>query len=158
MHETYVDDHRGQRCPTQLQVVPASVWPAPDPPRTSRLRSASRLGRNGVALPPPVGHRSSSFVDESRRWDSGQWTPVVLPRRRFRQHTATSTRSCPALRGRPAREPKYSDHGVLTARSGRILRHGQCTVWASGNCEREEEVRQALTADQGAPRKRGLAE
>src|SRR5881275_1765610 len=89
------------------------------------LWSDPGYGWNRLALPPPVGRARASLLDEPGRGVAWQRPPLVLPRRRFRHGTEESTRSRrPVRRGAP-REPEHSNKGVLTARSGRILRHHQ---------------------------------
>src|SRR5438094_2481514 len=135
--ETHVDDHRGERCAEEFQVVPIAVRPAGDVPGPSRLWSASRLGWNRLALPPSVGGARASLLDEPGRGVAWQRPPVVLPSRRFRNGTEESTRSGrPVRRGAP-REPEHSNTGVLTPGSGRILRHDQCALCAPAKGARE---------------------
>src|SRR5437870_6829712 len=122
--ESHVDDYRGERCAEEFQVVPIAVRPAVDVPGPSLLWSASRYGWNRVALPPPVGRARASILDEPGRSITWQWAPLVLPRRRFQHGTEEGPRSRRPIRGGAPREPEHSNQGVLTARSGWILRHG----------------------------------
>ena len=65
-------------------------------------------------------HPSLMSRDDGDTW---QRAPLVLPRRRFRYGTEKGARARrPARRG-AAREPEYSNKGVLAPGSGRILRH-----------------------------------
>src|SRR5205807_9434414 len=111
-------------------MVPVTLRPARDTTRPPRLWSDPRFGWNCPALPPPVGRARPSVVDEPGQRDTWQRAPLVLPRRRFRYGTEKGTRARrPARRG-AAREPEYSNKGVLAPGSGRILRHDQCALFA----------------------------
>ena len=67
-------------------------------------------------------HEHPSLMSPGQR-DTWQRAPLVLPRRRFRYGTEKGTPARrPARRG-AAREPEYSNKGVLAPGSGRILRH-----------------------------------
>src|ERR1700674_2160092 len=104
-------------------MVPVTLRPARDTTGPCPLWSDPRFGWNCLALPPPVGRARASVVDEPGAGDTWQRAPLVLPRRRFRYIAEKGTRSRrPARRG-AAREPEYSNRGVLAAGSGRILRH-----------------------------------
>src|SRR5437764_13664602 len=106
-------------------MVPVALRPTRDASRPRRLWSNPGYGWNRLALPPPVGRARASLLDEPGRGVAWQRPPLVLPRRRFRHGTEESTRSRrPVRRGAPG-EPEHSNKGVLTARSGRILRHHQ---------------------------------
>src|SRR2546427_10133179 len=65
----------------------------------------------------------ASVVDEPGQRDTWQRAPLVLPRRRFRYGTEKGTRARRPARREAAREPEYSNKGVLAPGSGRILRH-----------------------------------
>src|SRR5205807_5913620 len=74
-------------------------------------------------------HEHPSLMSPGQR-DTWQRAPLVLPRRRFRYGTEKGTPARrPARRG-AAREPEYSNKGVLAPGSGRILRHDQCALFA----------------------------
>src|ERR1700694_3647920 len=104
-------------------MVPVALRPARDTTGPCRFWSDPRFGRNCLALPPPVGRARAYVVDEPGRGDAWQRAPLVLPRRRFRYVPEQGTPSRrPARRG-AAREPEYSNTGVLAPGSGRILRH-----------------------------------
>src|SRR6266446_9465810 len=99
-------------------MVPVTLWPARDTTTPFLLWSAPRFGWNCPALPPPVGRARASVVDEPGPRDTWQRAPLVLPRRRFRYGTEKGTRArCPTRRG-AAREPEYSNTGVLAPGSG----------------------------------------
>src|SRR3989442_14695591 len=104
-------------------MVPVTLRPARDTTGPCLLWSDPRCGWNCPALPPPVGRARASVVDERGRGDTWQRAPLVLPRRRLRYVTEKGARSRrPTGRG-AAREPEYSDKGILAPGSGRILRH-----------------------------------
>src|SRR5216684_5575931 len=104
-------------------MVPVTLRPARDTTGPCRLWSDPRFGWNCPALPPPVGRARASVVDEPGRGDTWQRASVVLSHRRFRYGPEKGTRSRrPARRG-AAREPEYSNTGVLAPGSGWILRH-----------------------------------
>src|SRR6267142_4494775 len=104
-------------------MVPVTLWPARDTTRPFLLRSDPRFGWNCPALPPPVGRARASVVNEPGQRDPWQRAPVVLPRRRFRYVAEKGTRSRRSARRGAAREPEYSNNGVLAAGPGRILCH-----------------------------------
>src|SRR2546426_5260920 len=104
-------------------MVSVALRPARDTTGPCRLWSDPRFGRNCPALPPPVGRARASVVDEPGRGDTWQRAPPVLPRRRFRYEPEKGTRSRRPTRRGAAREPEYSNAGVLAPGSGRILRH-----------------------------------
>src|ERR1700730_12628353 len=104
-------------------MVPVALRPTRDTTRPCLLWSDPRFGWNCPALPPPVGRARASVVDEPGHRDSGQRAPLVLSGRRFGYGTAKGTRARRPPRRRAAREPEYSDKGVLAPGSGRILRH-----------------------------------
>jgi len=56
----------------------------------------------------------------------GNGAPLVFPCRRFRHGPAKGTRSRHSARRGAPREPEHRNYGVLTPRSGRVLRHDQC--------------------------------
>ena len=96
---------------------------------------------NRLALPPPVGRARASPLDEPRRGVTGQRTPLVFPRRRLRDGPEERTRARrPVRRGAP-REPEHSNEGVLTPRSGRVLRHDQCALCGEGTEMSLDEIR-----------------
>jgi hypothetical protein len=152
-----VDRHRCEGCTSELQLVPVVVRPAAEASGTHLLRPAARLGRNGVAVPPPVGCARASLLDESGPGLTRQRALVVLPRRRFRQGAAQGTHACRPTRRRSSREPQHSNAGVLTARSGRVLRHDQRALCARATKWRKATASQAPAADEGARPNQELA-
>ena len=64
-------------------------------------------------------HPSLMSPDNGRTW---QRAPLVLPRRRLSIGCSSTLARHPARSG-AAREPEYSNSGVLDPGSGRILRH-----------------------------------
>src|SRR6266478_8205639 len=102
-------------------MVPVTLRPARDTAGPWLLWPDPRFGWNCPALPPPVGRARASVVDEPGQRDTWKRAPLVLSCRRFRYGTEKGTRArCPARRG-AAREPEYSNTGVLAPGSGRIL-------------------------------------
>src|SRR3989454_6236744 len=109
-------------------MVSVALRPARDTTGPCRFWSDPRFGWNCLALPPPVGRARASVVDEPGRGDTWQWAPFVLPRRRLRSLTEKGARPRRPTRRGAAREPEYSNKGVLapgSGRSGRFRKTGR---------------------------------
>src|SRR5882724_2967841 len=104
-------------------MVPVALRPARDTTGPCRLWSDPRFGWDCLALPPPVGLARASVVDEPGPGDAWQRAALVLPRRRFRCVAEKGKLSRRPTRRGAAREPEYSNNGVLAPGCGRILRH-----------------------------------
>src|SRR5258708_33551054 len=104
-------------------MVPVALRPARDTTGPCRFWSDPRFGRNRLNLLPPVGRARASVVDEPGRGDTWQRAALVLPRRRLRYVAEKGAHSRRPTRQGAAREPEYSNTGVLAPGSGRILRH-----------------------------------
>src|SRR6266850_7263460 len=104
-------------------MVPVALRPARDTTVPCRFWSDPRFRRDCLALPTPVGRARASVVDEPGRGDTWQRAALVLPRRRLRYVVEKGARARRPTRRGAAREPEYSNKGVLAPGSGRILRH-----------------------------------